>query len=147
MTYVVDEDKILDYLHSISKYIKIIEKKNISKFNARDNLNEDEEFNYLGVSMAIFTIQNKMIELSEELIDSLEKGYVPQSYAELPKILLKENIINTSQEKILRSFFSYRNEIAHEYDEISTPEINWCLNQLEFVKKFQRIIKERLLEN
>ena len=146
MVYEIDEEKLIEDMRIINKYIKIIESKSLPK--KKDNeLYLDEEFTYLGVSMAMFTIQNKLIELCEQIVDSFDKGYVPQSYSELPKILVEEKFISQEQAKILRSLFSYRNEIAHEYDDISSPEIIWCVTQLPFIKDFLKLVKKLLIDN
>jgi len=144
MEYKVDKDRILEDIALIKKYLKVIE----TRYKKReDNENQDEvEFRYLGVSMAFFTILNKMIELGEELVDNLNKNYTFTKYNEIVKILESEKILTSKQAKIFSDFIAYRNEIAHEYDEIYSNEIDWCIKNIDFVEEFVKIVKKELLK-
>lgn len=143
MVYEVDKERVIEDIGIIKKYLDIIKSKYKKK---EDNESEEDvEFRYLGVSMAFFTILNKMIELGEELVDSLDKNYCPTKYHEIVGILESEKILTPLQSKKFRSFIAYRNEIAHEYDEIYQTEIDWCIKNQDFIIEYIRIVKERLL--
>lgn len=142
--YKVDKDEIITNMNSIQLNINFIENENITiskQLEGEENLKE-----YMAISLGLFNIINKMIELGEELIDSLDKNICPKTYKEIPQILYNEKIISQEQLKIYKELISYRNEIAHEYDEITPPEIFWCIQRLDFVKQFMKIVKEKLLK-
>ena len=138
--YEVDFERIAEIIDVIKKDLGFIESENIKSVDVFVVSRKD----YLAVSMAIFTIQNKLIELGEELIESLDKGIYPKKYYEVPKILLDEKVIDIKMFKKFDSFIQYRNEIAHEYEGISENEIFWCVKNLDFVKDFIKIVKKRL---
>lgn len=139
----IDKERILNTIKIIQEYIDLIKKRNISIADESEN---DKNFRYMGISMAFFTILNKTIELAEELVDSLELKYVATTYMENIEILYKNKLLDENQYKIFKSFVSYRNEIAHEYEEIKNVEIDWCLKNLDFISDFIKIIKKKLLK-
>lgn len=138
----IDKERIVNTIKVIEEYLDLIEKRKISKSN--ETL-EDKEFRYMGISMAFFTVLNKLIELAEELVESLNLKYVPITYMENITILYKNKLIDDDEYKIFKSFIAYRNEIAHEYEEIKTIEIDWCLKNTKFISKFIKIVKNNLL--
>ena len=131
----IDKNEILNDINVINKYLAII----------RDKGDIKDEFEYLGVSMALFTIFNKMIELGEDIIDSFNDNFVVNKYVDVPEFLYNKKVLSDDQFKVFKSFIIYRNEIAHEYEEIRSSELDWCLNHLNFVEDFVKIVKERLL--
>lgn len=141
--YEIDKDKIITDMQHIKSYLNFIENENITNITELEGPENMKE--YMALSFAIFNILNKMIELGEEIIDSLEKDLYPKTYKEIPQILFSEKIINKDQFKIFIQLIEYRNEIAHEYDNITIPEIFWCLQKIDFVNEFLRIVKARLL--
>ena len=138
--YKIDLERIGEIISVINDNIRFIEGENIDSVDVLLESKKD----YLAVSMAIFTIQNKVLELGEELVESLDKGFYPKKYNEVPKILLDEKIIDSGLFKKYKSFIEYRNEIAHEYEGITENEIFWCVSNLNFVEDFVKIVKERL---
>lgn len=133
----IDKEEILNDINVINRYLSII----------RGRKKIDEEFEYLGISMALFTILNKIIELGEDLVDSFDENYVPKRYMDIADFLFEKKVLTKEQFKIYRSFISYRNEIAHEYEEIKDVELDWCLKNLDFIDEFVKIVKNKLLLN
>ena len=140
--YKADFEQISTLISVINNNIEIIESQKITSVK----MLKREIIKYYAISMAIFTIQNKLIELGEELVYSLEKNIYPKTYNDIAKILLNQKIITHTQFKTFKSFIEYRNEIAHEYDDITENEIFWCLKNLDFVKDIIKISKEKLLK-
>jgi uncharacterized protein YutE (UPF0331/DUF86 family) len=139
--YEVDEEKLIELISVINKYLKYLDDKNIDNVEVL----KDDLDTYFAVSMALFTIINKLIELGEELVDSLDKGYFPKTYIEIPKILFREHILTKNQYKLFADLIEYRNNIAHEYEQIYENEIFWCIKNIVFVSDFVKIVKKRLL--
>lgn len=139
--YEVDKERVIELISIINRDILFIEKENISSVDKLKNNTKD----YYAVSMAIFTILNKIIELGEELIDSLNKNIYPKKYTEIPKILFEEKIINEELFKKMIDLIKYRNDIAHEYEQIYENEIYWCIQNLDSINEFIKIVKNKLL--
>lgn len=144
MQYKVDKDRVLEDIALIKKYLKVIETR--YKKEEKNENKEEVEFRYLGISMAFFTILNKIIELGEQIVDNLNKDYTFTKYSEIVKILEVEKLLTKKQAKIFSDFIAYRNEIAHEYDEIYSNEIDWCIKNIDFVNEFIIIVKKELLK-
>ncbi len=129
--YEIDKIRIKTLIQVIEKNISYLNSKNIKDVDVfKESLD-----NYYSSSMALFTILNKLLELGEELIDSLNLGLYPNKYMEIPEILLQQKKINLKLYKKFKSFIEYRNEIAHEYEGISENEIFWCIKNLDFIKE------------
>lgn len=140
--YEVDKIRVKTIIQIIDKNLNYLKDKNIKSVDLlKENLD-----NYYSSSMALFTIQNKILELGEELIDNLDKNIYPNKYMEIPDILLREKIINIEIYKKFKSFIEYRNEIAHEYEGITENEIFWCIQNLDFVEEIMKIAKKELLK-
>lgn len=135
-----DKQRIIFLISTIKENLDFIEEEKIIDVEQLKKSKKD----YLSISMALFTIQNKLIELGEELIDNLNKNIYPKTYGEVVDSLFEEKIINKEQYKLFRDFISYRNEIAHEYEGITQNEIFWCIKHLDFVKDFLKIVKNKL---
>ena len=138
----VDKDRIFTLINVINENLDYINQKNITSVDKLKKSKDD----YYSSSMALFTIQNKLIELAEELLDSLNKDYYPKKYLDIINKLFEEKIISDKIFSKFKTFIEYRNEIAHEYEGISENEIFWCIQNLDFIKDFFKIIKERLLK-
>lgn len=138
----IDKDRILTLISTIKDNLNYIKGKDIASVERFKKSKDD----YYSTSMALFTIQNKLIELAEELLDSLNKNYYPKKYIEIIENLYQEKIITDNIYSKFKSFIQYRNEIAHEYEGISENEIFWCISNLDFISDFFKIIKGRLLK-
>ena len=139
--YKVDEERVLELLRVMREnigYIGSVDLKNIKK--DKDNIKD-----YYFVSMALFTLLNKMLELAEEMVDCLDVKRYPTKYIEFFEVLKSEDVIDKNMFSKLKSFVEYRNDIAHEYNEIMEEEIVWCVKNLSYIEYFMRIAKEQLL--
>ncbi len=136
----LDEERVIELIRVINENISFVRNENIIKVDQLKKSKKD----YLAVSMALFTTLNKVIELGEELIDSLDKDIYPKTYREIPKILLQEKLIEEELFKDLNDLIKYRNDIAHEYEQIFENEIFWCVNHLSSIEKFVKIVKSKI---
>lgn len=135
----IEEERILHAIQTIKEHISFIKSEEVTSAQI---LKQDKKL-YLAVSMALFTIQNKLLELSEEVIDSLNKGLYAKKYLDIVDFLFQEKIIDSSTYKLFKDFVMYRNEIAHEYEGISENEIFWCIEHLHIVEGFvAQIVKK-----
>lgn len=138
----VDKERVIELISVINKNLVFIENEKITSVDRFKTSTKD----YYAVSMAIFTTLNKLIELGEQLIESLDKNIYPKKYNEIPKILFEEKIISKELFKKLNDLIKYRNDIAHEYEQIYENEIFWCVQNISSIKDFIKIIKNKLLK-
>ena len=94
--------------------------------------------------MALFTILNKVLKLAEQIVDTLNVSSYLIKYIEFFEVLKTEKIISNELFLKMKNFVEYRNDIAHEYDEIRDVEIIWCVKNLDYIKEFLKISKKIL---
>lgn len=137
----IDFDRGTHLISTINENVSFIKNENITEV---EDLKKDKK-EYLAISMALFTVQNKLIELGEEIVDSLDKNLYAKKYLDVIDFLYQEKIIDSKMYKIFRDFIIYRNEIVHEYEGIRENEIFWCINQLDKVEEFIKIVEKDLI--
>ena len=124
----IDKEEFLENVKTIKRNLIIIESLEIKTI---DNLKEDIK-NYYTLSMALFTIFNKLIDIGDDIVSELNIGYI-NKYTDIPKILSENNIISSQSRNIFIDFIKSRNDIAHEYDEIREEEVFWCFKNIDKV--------------
>ena len=137
-----DEKRILETFRIIKKHMKYIETQDVK--SSKEFI--ENPTNFYAISMAVFNIYNNLIDLGQEFIEKLDLPY-PTKYREIPKILFDYKIITLKQFKLFDQIIVVRNNIAHEYDsQISEEKLFWCLQNLDFLNEFMKIVKKRLFE-
>lgn len=105
------------------------------------NLGDLDEFKFDVVSMRIFFILNKTIDLGKEVVISRNFGF-PKSYGDIFKILGDKKFVSRKQEKELSKLIFFRNQISHRYEGLDDKELFKAKNGLNIVKDFMKIVKE-----
>lgn len=135
-----DRDRIGMIIRDINDYFV---KLNDVKVKAVGDL---DEFKFDVVSMRIFLILNKTIDLGKEIVVSRNFGF-PKSYGDIFKILGDKKFVSRQQEKDLLKLIFLRNQISHRYEGISDKELFKVRNDLKIVKDFIKIVKEDVKKN
>ncbi len=95
----------------------------------------EDNIKYHAVSMLLFSILNRVIDLGEELI--LNKGFaLPESYKSVFEILNKEKIISNDEYQKIREMINIRNLIAHQYYAFDDKDIFNAYQNLAVIIKF-----------
>jgi len=105
-----------------------------------------DEFKFDVVSMRIFFIINKTIDLAKEIVVSNNFGF-PESYKEIFEILGQKKFVNQKQEKDLLKLVILRNKISHRYEGLDEEDIFKAKNGLKIVKDFVKIVKVEVNKN
>jgi len=135
-----DKERIGGIIRDINDYFV---KLNDVKIKSVSDL---DEFKFDVVSMRIFFILNKTIDLGKEVVISNNLGF-PKSYGDIFIILGKKKLVNPRQEKALFKLVSLRNQISHRYEGLSDRELFKAKNGLKIVKDFIKIVKEDVQKN
>jgi len=104
------------------------------------SVNDLDDFKFDVISMRIFFIINKTIDLAKEIVVSRNFGF-PKSYGDIFKILGDKKFISRKQEKDLLKLVFLRNQISHRYEDFGNNELFKAKDGLKIVKDFMKIVK------
>ena len=135
-----DREQVSKIISDIERYTKDLEELGI---RAREDL-EDRRTLY-ALSMLLFTIINRALDLADEVILTNRLG-MPQSYKEIFDILRRRGFIDRKLADEMARIVFYRNMIAHQYDDLTDDDL-WSLfcrlgTILSFVDRMKDIIRE-----
>ncbi|MFA6530532.1 MAG: HepT-like ribonuclease domain-containing protein [Candidatus Micrarchaeia archaeon] len=133
----IDLEQVSIMVRDIEKYLSDLEAMGI---NSKKDLEEREK--YYALSMIVFAVMNRAIDIGNELISGSEKIQLPATYKETFEILSKNRIISKETELHMISLMKYRNAIAHNYYQISNDEIYSLKNKIQNVRAFVSEIKK-----
>ena len=131
----LDKVRISVIIEDINKYFKEIQEMKI-----RD-IKDLNTIKFRAVSMDIFSIINKTIDLAEEVASKTSFGF-PSEYRELFTILKQAKIIDEKIEEKMKDLIILRNKIAHRYGVITKEDILKALKKINIIKDFIKKIKE-----
>ena len=101
--------------------------------------------NFYSVSMVIFSIINRTINLGEEVVTANNLG-TPSTYKDIFYLLRKNGIINDRMKNELSELSSYRNVFSHEYQNLTEKDVYNALLKINAVKEFAKRIKAGIKE-
>ena len=135
-----DREQVSKIISDIERYTKDLQELDI---RAREDL-EDRRTLY-ALSMLLFTIINRALDLADEVILTNQLG-MPQSYREIFDTLRRRGFIDRKLADEMARIVFYRNMIAHQYDDLTDDDL-WSLHErlgtiLSFVDRMKEIIRE-----
>ena len=135
-----DREQVSKIISDIERYTKDLQELDI---RAREDL-EDRRTLY-ALSMLLFTIINRALDLADEVILTNRLG-MPQSYKEIFEILRRRGFIDRKLADEMARIVFYRNMIAHQYDDLTDDDL-WSLHErlgtiLSFVDRMKEIVRE-----
>lgn len=113
---------------SIKKFKKDIDKYTIKSVT---DLEENTE-RFYSSSMIVFSMLNDLFSICEEFID-IRDFDLPENYHSIFKILRKNKIIDTEEEKLCFKLVTLRNMLAHEYDNFDENDVFELIINKEFI--------------
>ena len=97
------------------------------------------EERFYSLSMILFTILNRTIDLGEEIIRAKKIG-MPGSYQSIFQVLEREKLISADLSQTLQYLTKQRNVLAHEYFDITLKSIFLISQRMNTVKDFIKIV-------
>lgn len=97
--------------------------------------------NFYSVSMLLFSILNRCINLGEEIVTAENLG-TPATYRDIFVLLNRKKIITLILEQKLSSLMRLRNALAHEYEDFTEKDVFDGLRSLSAVGEFVVIVKD-----
>lgn len=129
-----DKERIGITVRNIRDYFKRLDDVKVRSVSDLD------DFKFDVISMRIFFIINKTIDLAKEVVISNNFGF-PKSYKEIFTLLKKGKLINKKQENDLAKLVILRNKISHRYEGLDEEELFKARNGLKkVVEDFIKIV-------
>lgn len=134
----MDRERIIKIMSDIEKYFSDLEQREIKSL---DDLMDMEK--YYAVSMILFSLLNRIIDLGQEIIISKKFG-MPSSYKDTFRILFERKIIDKKMFEEFKKFVYLRNALSHEYYRIDEKDIFYAVRKIGILKRFVERIKEEV---
>jgi len=137
----IDKEQIAIMIKDIERYLSDLEGLAIS---SKQDLEEKEK--YYAVSMLVFSILNRTIDIGNEIIGGSNIS-LPGSYKDTFEALFENKVISSATFNQMVWLMKYRNIIAHEYYRLSTEEIyslkKRISNVIGFISEIKKFIQKR----
>lgn len=98
---------------------------------------------FYAVSMVMFSIINRAIDLGEEIVSSRKLGF-PENYREIFHLLNNAGIINEKLNNDLSGLVHFRNLAAHKYQNFNENDVYKSYHEIDCVKDFINVAKGML---
>jgi uncharacterized protein YutE (UPF0331/DUF86 family) len=129
-----DLERISLIIDDVNMYIGKIEGMKLLSMKNIDDLHFD------ACSMNCFSLLNKLIDLSEEIVRGREMG-TPFKYRDLFDILASANVIDEKMAKEIGDLIILRNRFSHRYDAIKEKELLNFIKNIGKIKNFVKCIE------
>ncbi|MFH1520172.1 MAG: HepT-like ribonuclease domain-containing protein [Candidatus Micrarchaeota archaeon] len=137
----IDREQIAIMVKDVERYLYDLSEINIKTKEALSN-----KESYYAVSMLVFSIMNRVLDVGNEIISGSENIPIPGSYGETFELLSQNKIINPKLSSSLSGLTKYRNIIAHEYYRLTNTELFKLKNDIfvvqDFIKEIKNVLKK-----
>ena len=133
-----DRERIGKIMSDIERYFRDLEGLNIKRVE-----DLEDKKNFYAISMLLFSILNRTIDLGNEIIMANNLG-MPSSYKEIFRLLIKNKFINRNIGEELSNLVFYRNLLSHEYYDLTEEDGFEVFRRINIVKKFVEGTKDIL---
>jgi len=133
-----DMERIGKIISDIEKYFRDLEELKIEKIE-----DLEDKRNFYALSMALFSILNRTIDLGSEIVIANNLG-MPSTYRDIFGLLGKNGFIDKALEKELSHLVFYRNLLSHEYYDLTEKDVFDVSKRTDVIKKFVEKVKELL---
>jgi len=133
-----DMERIGKIISDIEKYFRDLGELKIEKIE-----DLEDKRNFYALSMALFSILNRTIDLGSEIVIANNLG-MPSTYRDIFGLLGKNGFIDKALEKELSHLVFYRNVLSHEYYDLTEKDVFDVFKRLNLIKQFVEKVKELL---
>ena len=135
----LDKEQISIMIKDIERYLS-----DLSEMDIQTKKDLEEKEKYYAMSMVIFAVMNRTIDIGNEILAGTPKAQTPGTYKDTFEILTQNKIISANTSNKMIKLMKYPNVIAHEYYTISVEEMYRLKNELHEVDIFVDEIKKYL---
>lgn len=130
-----DRERVGKIVSDIERYFS-----DLQSIGIKDRKCLEDKRNFYAVSMLLFSIINRAIDLGEEAVTARNIG-TPSTYKDIFFLLKKGGMINEKMKDELSALSSYRNVFSHEYYRYTEKDVFDALARVGVVKDFVKRIK------
>jgi len=125
-----DRERIVKIVSDLEKYFRDLEELNIEVI-----ADIEAKRNFYALSMVLFSILNRTIDLGNEIVMANNFG-MPSTYKDIFRLLAKNGIIERELEKKMSNLVFYRNLLSHEYYALTEVDVFDIFERINVVKQF-----------
>jgi uncharacterized protein YutE (UPF0331/DUF86 family) len=130
-----DRARINKIIRDINRFLNDLDKMNVESI---DNLNNIEKF--YAVSMILFALINRTVDLGDEIVASLNIG-MPSKYSDIFYLLRKNGYISRELTQNLTWLVDVRNLLSHEYQDFDGKDVFNIMEKVPSIKEFVENMK------
>ena len=131
-----DLERLTKIISDIHRYLDDLE-----RIEIKDPRDLDDIRNFYAVSMILFTLINRVIDLGDEIVTSRNLG-VPGTYREIFNLLERGKVIDKELASDLSNLVYQRNILAHEYHNLTEEDVFRTYRRVPVIRKFVERVKE-----
>lgn len=136
MNDMYDMERITRMISDIERYLRDLKELDIRKVE-----DLDDKKNLYALSMVLFSITCRTIDLADEIVMANDLG-MPSTYREIFKLLAKNGYIDAVLMEKLSNLVFYRNLLAHEYYDVSEKDVFDLAGKMGVVRQFVDVVKD-----
>ncbi len=133
-----DTERITKIIEDIERYFK-----DLDSLNIRSVVDLKSRKNFYSLSMVLFSITNRVIDLGDEIVSANKLG-MPSTYKDIFRLMYRNKFISKDLERKLSNLVFYRNLLSHEYYDLSEKDVFDVFIRISVVKEFLEIVKTLL---
>lgn len=131
-----DVERIAKIISDIERYLRDLKELDIRKVE-----DLDDKKNLYSLSMVLFSITGRTIDLADEIVMANDLG-MPSTYREVFGLLAKNGYIDAALMEKMSNLVFYRNLLAHEYYDVAEKDVFDLLERIGMVRQFVDIVKD-----
>jgi uncharacterized protein YutE (UPF0331/DUF86 family) len=135
-----DMERLGSICSDIRRYLRDLEDLNI-----REAGDLYDKRNFYAVSMILFSLLNRILDLGSEMTIAHDLG-IPSTYREIFTLLWKNGFIDEDLSREMSRLVTYRNLLSHEYQGITEEQVFDLTKKVGVMKKFAKIMQEKIKE-
>ena len=133
-----DLERLTKIISDIYRYLGDLERMELTDMRDLDDIK-----NFYAVSMILFTLINRVIDLGDEIVTSRNLG-VPGTYREIFNLLERGKVIDKELASDLSNLVYQRNILAHEYYNLTEKDVFKTYRRAHVIRKFVERVKENI---
>jgi uncharacterized protein YutE (UPF0331/DUF86 family) len=131
-----DRARINKIVRDINRFLNDLDKMNVESI---DDLKDMEKF--YAVSMVLFALINRTVDLGDEIVASLNIG-MPSKYSDVFYLLRRNDYISRELTQNLILLVDARNLLSHEYQDFDEEDIFDIMEKAQSIKEFVENMKD-----
>jgi uncharacterized protein YutE (UPF0331/DUF86 family) len=130
-----DKTRITKIVRDINRFLNDLD---MMKVESIDNLSNKKDF--YAVSMILFALINRTVDLGDEIVASLNIG-MPSKYSDIFYLLRRNGHISRELTQNLIWLVDARNLLSHEYQDFDEKDIFDIMGKVQSIKEFVENMK------